>query len=120
MDAVLYVQNHGLGICREYTDDGTVRLNVYPADRLTPRLRSFIRDHRDDLLELLSVPNIDHMVGNLLALPQEGRDGFRAEVEARGPEDELYDMDMDALQRAETVLAMRQERASRIRVEESA
>lgn len=107
MDPVLHLQHRGVGIHLDTSDAGETVLKAYPADRITEQLRVFIREHRDEITALLVVPEVEYMVGNLLALPPEGREGFRREVDARGPADEFYDIDTDALRRMDALLEQR-------------
>jgi len=113
MDPVLYVQRRGVGMYRDYAEDGSLILRAYPVQRLTIEIKSFIRDHKGELLKLLETPDLDYTVGNILALQPHEVEELRAEVAEKSPNDPWYHHDQEALRRAEPVLARRQQQAER-------
>jgi hypothetical protein len=92
MDAIRYVQSRGL---RLYVDGG--RLKVYPRQRLTPELRSFIKDHRENLIQRLATPDVDLTVGNILALTPDELEQYRQELAAAPADDPWIGHDRQAL-----------------------
>lgn len=109
MDSMTYVQRRGVGL---YVDGG--QLKAYPRQRLTPELRSFIKDHRDELIDRLKTPDIDVTVGNILALTAREVEELRAETVASSGEDPWLAFDRDALRIADIQLAKRCAQTDRI------
>jgi hypothetical protein len=103
MESILYVQRRGVGL---YMDGDELR--AYPASRLDPNLRSFIRDHRDEIVTALNgEPDLDVTVGNILALSPEEIEQYQQELEA-SPDDRPYiDHDREALKRSQDILQRR-------------
>jgi hypothetical protein len=106
MDALTYVQHHGVGL---YISEGD-RLKVYPSSRLDANLRLFIRDHRAAIIERLKTPDLRVTVGNILALAPHEVEELRAEIEAAPDDDPWIEFDREALQLAEVQLVKRRER----------
>ncbi|HWV23966.1 MAG TPA: hypothetical protein VNZ58_07235 [Thermomicrobiales bacterium] len=119
LDAVTYVQTFRVGLHLHTEDDGTVSLRAYPTHRLTTRLRSFIRDHKAEIMELLQTPTLERTVGNMLAFDPDELDELRAEIAAEDPADPWHAHNVDALQRAEAIIAQRHASAAAIRLEKA-
>ena len=108
MDSILYVQRRGVGL---YLDEATLR--AYPARRLDPALRTFIRDHRDEIIAgLLNGPVLDVTVGNVLALSSEEIEEYERELKAASDDRPHIDHDREAWRRAQPILAKRKEVAA--------
>lgn len=102
MEPLRYIQIYGVGL---YAWNGA--LKAYPADRITPELRSFIREHRDDLIAALEVPDIETTLGNILTLHPHEVEELRAEIAATPFDDPNLDHDRAALAKADPILAKR-------------
>jgi hypothetical protein len=103
MESIFYVQRRGVGL---YLDGNTLR--AYPASRLDPTLRSFIREHRDEIVAALNgEPDIDVTVGNILALSPDEIEEYEQELESASDDRPYIDHDREALKRSQDILQKR-------------
>src|SRR5688572_14323332 len=103
MDSISYIHRRGVGV---YMDGDTLR--AYPAIQLDPNLRSFIRDHRDQIVAVLhGEPVIEITVANILALSPEELEEYECELTAAPDDRPHIDHDREAWRRAQAVLLQR-------------
>lgn len=102
MDAITYIQHHGIGL---YAVDG--QLKAYPRQRLTVDLRSFIRDHRDTIIEGLKTPDLQVTARNILALTRQEMNALRVELADADEADPWREFDREAFRIAEEKLSKR-------------
>lgn len=84
-------------------------LKAYPSRLITPELRSFIRDHRDEMIAALAIPNLETTVGNILALPPHEVEALRAEIEATSEDDPNIQFDRVAFEKALPLIEKRRQ-----------